>query len=245
MAYVTRLDVEAHTGYGAEDMKQGSLTMTASQWEDYCSNDLIPRIEQLVNRYCGVASFDEHTTIEYRNSPGESEFLNEYMSWMTPGGPGVAPIDIPEYILAEPCLSVTSVEIKPNIWVASWESLIEVSSANTGEYYQVTQDELTHVYINRIPPAGVANIRITYQAGYLPGMPQFRELQLIVLRIIRINLEEKLKFQQAGTVRNVGVRDYNEMYDINKTPHKDAYYIPEDICHELNKYRRLLLSQGI
>ena len=128
MAYVSILDVEAFTGFGAEDMKQGGFTMTASQWEDYCTNDLIPRVEQMVNRFCGVASFDEHTVIEYRSSPGEMDYLNDYMSWMTPGGPGLATSQIPEFLLTEPCISVGSVEIKPDTWVASWESLIEVGS---------------------------------------------------------------------------------------------------------------------
>jgi hypothetical protein len=244
MAYVSILDVEAFTGFGAEDMKQGSLTMTASQWEDYCTNDLIPRVEQLVNRYCGVASFDEHTVIEYRNSPGDVEYLDNYMSWMTPGGPGITTLEKTEYILTEPCIDVSSVAIKDNMWIDSWENLVQVSSVQ-GDWYFVTMDELTHVYVGNLPPAGNANIRFTYTAGFPAGSVQFREIQLIVLRIIRINLEEKLKFQQAGTIRNVGVRDYVEMYDINKTPHKDTYYIPEDICRELNKYRRLLISQGI
>lgn len=244
MAYVSILDVEAFTGYGADDMKQGSLVMTASQWADYCTNDLIPRVEQMVNRYCGVASFDEHTVIEYRNSPGEMDYLNDYMSWMTPGGPGVNTTQVPEFILVEPCLSVASVAIKPNVWIASWEDLTQVGSEE-GNWYYETQDELTHVYINLLPMQGNGNIRITYQAGYPTGSPQFSELQMIVLRIIRINLEEKLKFQQAGTVRTVGSKDYMEMYDINKTQHHEQFYIPEDILHQLNKYRRLLTSQGI
>ena len=244
MAYVSILDVEAHTGYGAEDMKQGSLTMTASQWEDYCTNDLIPRIEQLVNRYCGVASFDEHTKIEYRSSPGDIDYMDNYMSWMTPGGPGLVTHEEIEFILTEPCLSVASVAIKDSQWIDSWENLTEVG-ATQGDWFSITQDEITRIYMGKIPPRGKGNIRFTYHAGYPADSPEFREIQLIVLRIIRINLEEKLKFQQAGTVRNVGVRDYSEMYDINKQAHKDVYYIPEDICRELNKYRRLMLSQGI
>lgn len=244
MAYVGRLDVEAFSGFGHQDFKQGGYTMTASQWEDYCTNDLIPRVEQMVNRYCGVASFDEHTVIEYRNSPGETEWFDAYMSWMTPAGPGIYTQENIEFVLSEPCISVSSVAIKDNQWLDSWEDLIEVGSYE-GEYYIATQDELTHVYINRIPPKGQANIRLTYQAGYPSGAVQYREIQMIVLRIIRINLEEKLKFQQAGTVRNVGVKDYVEMYDINKGQHKDTYYIPEDITRELNKYRRLLISQGL
>jgi hypothetical protein len=244
MSYVSQLDVEAFSGYGYQDFKQGGLTMTASQWDDYCSNDLIPRIEQLVNKYCGVASFDSHTVIEYRNSPGEMEFQQNYMSWMTPGGPGVDTMDIPEYILVEPCIAVASVEIKESVWLDSWETLVEEGSLG-GDYYTVKQDFLTHIYMNKIPMHGKANIRITYEAGFPPGDPAFRELQLIVLRIIRINLEEKMSFQQAGTIRNVNVRDYAEMYDINKNGLQDQYYIPADICYELNRYRRLLISQVI
>lgn len=244
MAYVSILDVEAFTGYGAEDMKQGGLIMTASQWEDYCTNDLIPRIEQLVNRFCGVSTFEEHTKIEYRSSPGEMDYLNDYMSWMTPGGPGVNTTQVPEFILVEPCIAVASVEIKPNVWIASWDTLTQVGSEE-GNWYEVTQDELTHVYINLLPMQGNGNIRITYTAGYPAGSPQFSEIQLIVLRIIRINLEEKLKFQQAGTIRNVGTKDYMEMYDINKNKNRDTYYIPEDIVHELRKYQRRLTSQVV
>lgn len=99
--------------------------------------------------------------------------------------------------------------------------------------------------MNKIPSEGFANIRISYTGGYADDSEEFREIQLIVLRIIRINLEEKLKFQQAGTFRNVGAKDYAEMYDINKQQHHDRYYIPEDIVHELNRYRRLLISQRL
>lgn len=242
MALVSILDVEAFTGYGADDMKQGSLIMTASQWEDYCSNDLIPRVEQMVHRYCGVASFDEHVVVEYRNSPGEMDYLNDYMSWMTPGGPGVNTTEVPEFVLIEPCITVASVAIKANAWIDEWTDLVVVGSEE-GNYYTVTQDELTHVYINLLPMQGNANIRFTYTAGYPAGSPQFRELQMIVLRIIRINLEEKLKFQQAGTIRNVGVRDYAEMFDTNEKAPRDRYYIPDDILHQLNRYRRLMTSQ--
>jgi len=244
MSYVSILDVEAFTGFGAEDMKQGSFIMTASQWQDYCTNDLIPRIEQMVHRYCGVSTFDEHTKIEFRNSPGEVEFLDTYLSWMTPGGPAAMGRSSYDFVLSEPCISVSSVAIRPSQWVDAWIPLVKVGPTG-GDWYTVTQDELTYVCLNRVPPAGLGNIKIEYVAGYPDSSPQFREIQQIVLRIIRINLEEKLKFQQAGTIRNVGVRDYVEMYDINKTPHKDAYYIPEDIVNELNRYRRLLLSQGI
>jgi hypothetical protein len=244
MTYVSRLDVEAFTGFGYEDMKQGSYIMTASQWEDYCTNDLIPRVEQMVNRYCGVSSFDEHTVVEYRDSPGDPEYLDMYLSWMTPGGPTVITDDQFEFVLTEPCIAVSSVEIKADAWVASWEILTEVGSYE-GDYYCATQDELTHIYMNNVPLKGRANIRFTYQAGYPAGSDQFREIAMIVLRIIRINLEEKLKFQQAGTIRNVGVRDYAEMYDIGKTGGRELYYIPDDILHQLNKYRRLLTSQGI
>jgi hypothetical protein len=244
MSYVTIDDVEAFTGYGAEDMKQGSMAMEPAQWQDYCTNDLIPRIEQMFNRFCGVASFAPHTVIEYRNSPGELEFLDNYMSWMTPGGPGLTNQEIPEFILAEPCILVASVEIKPNNWIDQWETLIKVGSEQ-GEWYEVTQDELTHIYVNRIPPVGSGNIKITYTAGYPVGSTQYKEIQLIILRIIRINIEEKLKFQQAGTIRNTNVRDYAEMYDINKQQHEDQYYIPRDILLECKKYQRLLTSQGV
>lgn len=244
MPYVSILDVEAFTGVGASDLKQGGLVMTASQWSDYCSNDVIPRIEQMVNRYCGVPAFDEHTSIEYRSSPGEMDYMNDYMSWMTPGGPGVNVTTTPEYILAEPCIEVASVAIKPNAWIDEWTDLVKVGSEG-GDWYSVTQDELTHIYMNMVPMQGRGNIRFTYTAGFPAGSPQFREIQQIVLRIIRINLEEKLKFQQAGTFRNVGTKDYMEMFDINKQQHKDQYYIPEDIVLELNRYRRLLPSQGV
>lgn len=244
MSYVSILDVEAFTGYGAADMKQGGLTMTASQWEDYCENDLIPRIEQMVHRYCGVTSFDEHVVIEFRNSEGDDEFLDQYLGWMTPGGPALTTRQMYEYTLVEPCISVSSVAIKPNQWVASWEDMIEVGSTG-GDYYTETQDEITHVYLNRVPAKGGANIRITYNAGYPTDSPQFQEIQMAILRIIRINLEEKLKFQQAGTFRNVNTKDYMEMYDINKNAHKEQFYIPADITHELNRYRRLFFSQGI
>ena len=86
MAYVTIADVEAFSGYGYEDFKQAGLIMTASQWEDYCMNDLIPRVEQLCNRYWGVSSFDEHEVIEYRNSLGDAEYLDSFLAWQTPGG---------------------------------------------------------------------------------------------------------------------------------------------------------------
>jgi len=244
MAYISRLDVEAFTGFGAEDMLQGSLIMTASQWEDYCSNDLIPRVEQMVNRFCGVASFETHTVIEYRNSPGEMDYLNDYMSWMTPGGPGVNTTQVPEFILVEPCIQVASVAIKPNAWIDEWTDLSQVG-VDEGNWYSITQDELTHVYINLLPMQGNSNIRFTYTAGYPANSEQFREIQMIVLRIIRINLEEKLKFQQAGTIRNVGTKDYAEMYDISKDRNQDRYYIPEDIVNQLKRYRRLLLSQVI
>ena len=244
MAYVSILDVEAFTGYGAEDMKQGSLTMTASQWNDYCTNDLIPRIEQLVNRYCGVPTFDEHTVVEFRHSPGDVEFLDSYMSWMTPGGPSQVVRPTTEYVLVEPCIKVSSVEIKENAWVASWDLLTEVGSYE-GDYYYETQDDITHLYLNRVPQEGKSNIKISYTGGYAANSEQFREIALIVLRIIRINLEEKLKFQQAGTVRNVNIKDYVEMYDINKTRRTDQYYIPEDVLAELDRYKRTLLSQGI
>lgn len=244
MPYVSQLDVEAFTGFGYNDMMQGGKAMTQNQWSNYCTEDLIPRIEQMVHRFCGVASFFEHTVVELHNSPGEMDYLNDYMSWMTPGGPGVEVTEVPEIVLAENCISVASVEFRPDQWIENWIPMIRVGSQG-GDWREETMDEMTHIYLNSLPPKGKANIRITYQAGYPIGSPQLQEIALIVLRIIRINIEEKLKFQQAGLVRNTNVRDYMPMYDINKERHKDQYYIPDDIRNELKRYQRILISQGL
>lgn len=244
MVYVTQDDVEAFCGYGYNDFKQGGFTMEEAQWEAYCNDDLIPRIEAMVLRFCGVASFFEHTVIEYKNSPG-MDSLDDYLGYMAPGGQAVPMSPAPEFLLNERCIEVSSVEIKPWPWMDVWESVLAVSSDTTGEYYTAEDSEITHVYLARYPQFGSANIRITYNAGYEPGSDQIQEIKLIILRIIRINLEEKLKFQQAGTIRNTNVRDYMEMYDIDKNQHHDQYYIPEDIVRELKRYQRLMVSQVI
>ena len=57
MAYVTRNELESFSGMSYTDFKIGGTTMTESQWVSFL-DVMLPNVEQALNRYCNVTSFD-------------------------------------------------------------------------------------------------------------------------------------------------------------------------------------------
>lgn len=229
MAYLTQTSIEEFSGYGYQDFKIAGAAMTATQWATFCTH-IVDWTTQLINRWCSVTSFEVHSVVEYHDGKGYSgDGSYEYVEWDK------------SYYLREPATGVISVEedINPKTALPAWTTRYERSAATIGDYEVATRGELTKVrFHNNMPSQEQNNLRITYYAGYAAGSVQLNEIQFIANRIAANILTYKKKIQEAQTIRNMGTRDYAQMFEIPD----ERKIMTEDIRRDLHKYRRYQLG---
>jgi len=241
MSYVTKAEVESLTSFANTDFKVAGVTMTEAQWTDLITS-FIPVIDQAINRYCNVTSFDSSTSIvEYHSGRGASDDEGIMYSGggLTLLGPNVGTYLTSDrtFYLRELMYSMTSVEedISSKTSVPNWTTRVVRTALVPGDYEVITQNELTKVIFNQnIPLWGENNVRITYNCGYGAATPQYLEIKLQALRMMSNLLLHKKKIQEAVNIRAQGVRDYSQMFDIMN----ESAIMTENITLILNKYRR-------
>jgi len=220
MAYFTQTDIEQYTGFASSDFKQGGSTMTATQWSLYCST-VVDFVTQLVNRYCGVQSFEPHEMVEYRSGVGAKGDKYTYLEEDT------------TFYLSEYGTGIQAFEDIGSTGTEYWVERTARTSATSGDFTVATRNELTMVrFHNNIPQEGWNNVRFVYWGGYPEGSVQMNEIRLICLRIARNILLEKKKTQESTTIRQTGIRDYAQMFEFTDT------ILTDEIKQDLHKYRR-------
>jgi len=225
MSYFDQEDIEAYTGFSSSDFKDAGITMTATQWGDFCTS-VVENVTQMINRYCNVTSFETHTVIEYHDGRGAQADHDDYI-----------PLDTSIY-LREYATGVATVYEDINVKTATeyWVERTERSTATAGDYTVNTRYELTTVnFHSNCPREGTHNIKIVYYAGYPSGAVELNEIKWIGLRIAKNLLLEKKKVAEAMTIRGTGVRDYAEMF---KPLSDERGILTESIKQDLHKYRR-------
>ena len=240
MAYITQSDIETFTGMGYTDFKVAGATMTALQWAAMITL-YIPYIEQIINRYCNVTSFDPTTDIvEYHDGRGANndEFGNSQVGLVYYGINGTTYLSSDtDFYIQEPLYTMTTVEedVSPKTSVPSWTTRTVRSALAAGDYEVITKNEVTYVhFFQNIPVAGNNNVRITYKTGYGTTTPQYKEIQLCALRMFSNLLLLKKKIQEVSTIRAQGIRDFSQMFDIAN----ESMILTPNIKEVLDKFKR-------
>lgn len=73
MALCTQEDIEQYSGFTFTDFTENGLVMTYDQWTSFIST-LIPRVTQMMQRYCNVHSFEPAEVSEYHNGKGSTDY---------------------------------------------------------------------------------------------------------------------------------------------------------------------------
>jgi hypothetical protein len=228
MAYFSQADIEEYTGFATTDFRNAGSVVTATQWATLCTH-VVDYVSSLVNRYCGVATFESHIVTEYHSGTGEYDDDGIYLE------------EDSKIYLREPCISVGTVSEDENstsgtiCWATRWER----STATAGDYMVATRGDLTWVrFHDQYPIEGHHNIRIEYTAGYASNSMELTQIKWICIRIAKNMLLEMKKTQEVMTIRNTGVRNFSEMFK----PVPEDSILTDDIIRDLWKFRRLRLG---
>lgn len=242
MAYITKEEVEAYTGFTYTDFKESGTTMTETQWDSFLLSN-IGNIDQMVNRYCNVTSFNPTTIIaEYHSGKGASDDEGvTYSGYFLKPYSGSYIESDREFYLREPLYSIISVEedVSAKTSVPSWQTRSQRSAVVAGDYEVITRNELSKVvFWQNIPTFGYNNVRINYYCGYGTPTSQYKEIKLCALRMMTNLLLHKKKIQEAVNIRALGVRDYSQMFDIMN----ESVILANNVTTVLDKYRRIPLD---
>jgi hypothetical protein len=225
MSYFSKDELESFTGFGYADFRQSGSVMTATQWSTFVTF-LSNAVDESINHFCNVASFEAHTVIEYKNGKGATGENDQYQE-----------SDRLYYLIeyATSCASVAE-DINEKSDVPDWTDRTVRSATVAGDYEFFVDRELPTIrFHNNIPKEGKRNVRITYTGGYPSDNPALNEIKMIALRIAQNILLIKKKAQESTTLRNTGVRDYSSMFDITSDMSRA---VTADIQADLALHRR-------
>lgn len=226
MAYCTQTDIEALTGYGYQDFRQGDVTMTALQWSTLITA-LISGVSQQINLYCRRGSFESAEYVEYHDGRGMTGER----------GRSYREIDLTFLPREQPVIAVSKVEIDQNSIqeVPSWKTMTFRSDSAGGQYAVLTNGYVTSVrFHSEVPKARMKNVRITYTAGYASGSPILADIRLITMDIISNILAKKKREQEAAVASYAsGTEEGANMIQMIRPD-----IITKDIKMRLAPYRR-------
>jgi hypothetical protein len=222
--------------------------MTESQWITFLST-VLPNIDQMLNRYCNVTSFDPSTTVvEYHSGRGANDdemggYSPRYFTYGLDTQGTTYLMTDKTFNLREVFYSLTSVEedVSPKTSVASWSTRTQ-RGVTAGDFEVVTKNEQTYIiFHNNIPMYGENNVRITYKCGYGTSTNQYSQIKLQALRMATNFLLLKKKVQEAVNIRAQGIRDYSQMFDISN----ESMILTPNIKEVLDKYRRYPIEGSV
>jgi len=224
MAYFGQSDIEEYTGFASTDFKVAGSVASTLQWATLCDN-IVDYVTSLVDRYCGVDSFESHSVTEYHDGRGaqgdDQTFIEE---------------DV-RFYLHEPCISVSTVseDLNSKTGTINWATRYARSTATAGDYEVATRGELTWIrFHDKCPLEGSMNLKFEYTGGYSSGSAQLNQIKWICLRVAKNTLLEVKKTQETQTIRQTGVRDFSEMFK----PTEESALLTDDIIRDLHKFRR-------
>ena len=73
MALVTQSEIEQYSGFTYTDFTENGQQMDRAQWIAFIST-IIPKVTQIIHRFCNVYSFEPATFTEYHNGRGATNF---------------------------------------------------------------------------------------------------------------------------------------------------------------------------
>lgn len=226
MAYATVSEIEAFTSYSHTDFRKGGVVMTQEQW-NVLLDILIDGATASINKFCGVETFGIATHAElHSGKPRDGETG------------GILESTRNYYLHHFPVISITSVEedTAPKISAPNWVTRVRRGTGVAGDYELVIfGSKLSYIrFHNNFPRAEVANIRITYRAGFPVGSDELNFMKTMTCQIVANALALKKKLQEAIAARNVGTRDAEEMFQIT-----DPRIFTESLQKELIPFRRM------
>jgi len=237
--YATKEDIQELMGFSKKDMKINGVEMSDAQFESFC-DDMVPRIAQMVHRFCNVISFEPTVVVEYKNGRGASDDDSATSGYLESDTDFYLRNLYLESTASPYTYSAIVVEedMSPSA-SPSWTVRTPRSATVAGDYQIISESELTYVtFRNNVPRQGKHNVRFTYYTGYAPTSAEFGDIKLSVLRAFKNLIMLKKKTQEASTIRNYAVRDYSQMFE----PFDESTILSESEKAALERYKRLPLD---
>jgi len=235
-AYATKEDIQEFMGFSKKDMKINGVQMTDAEFVSFC-DEMVPKIAQMVHRYCNVISFEPTKVIEYKNGRGASDDDSATSDYLDS--------DVEFYLRNlyftddDYAAIVVEEDMGSPTGVPDWTVRTPRSAVSGGDYQVITEQELTYVrFHNNVPRQGKKNVRMTYYTGYSPTSAEFGDIKLQVLRAFKNLIMVKKKIQEASTIRKYGVRDYAQMFE----PFDESSILSESEKVALDRYKRYPLD---
>lgn len=233
MIYFDRESLEAFTGFATVSFKDAGNTMTASVWEQLVE-DLDRSVAGWMHRWCGVPTFGSHQVEEYHNGRGansvdvEGELYDETDRI---------------FFLRQPPTGTPEVYVDASdlTQVPSWTPMYLRSPATAGQFQFTIDGDLGIIrFHNSVPISGQQNVKIIYWSGFPEGSEDLEQIRLIAKRLATNLLLYKKKIQESQTIRNTGVRDYSEMFELDR----DKKVFTPELEMTLSHYRRFQFGSG-
>lgn len=230
MALVTLNDIHQYTGFSYSEFTDNGLEMTEGAYNEFLQS-LIPKVTQMIHRYCNVYSFERTLITEYHSGRGAQNFDTNQDDYN--------PEDTVFFLRDLYCDTLTvyeetSTKTSAQVWTA--RTLRDASVAGDYEIYQ--HNDVTRIqFWQNIPKEGQNNIKFTYYTGYASTSPQISDIKFQCLRAIKNVLLSKKKIQEASSVRNYGVRDYSTMFDV----FSESVILDDKVKASLDQYRRAII----
>jgi hypothetical protein len=112
------------------------------------------------------------------------------------------------------------------------------TAAAGGDYEVYCENDVTRLYYNtNVPALGSRNVKFVYNTGYSASSAQLNDVKFQCLRAIKNVLLTKKKIQEATTIRNFGVRDYSQMFDV----FSESVVLDDKVKAGLEMYRRAVI----
>lgn len=232
MIYFDRDSLEAFTGFATSSFKDAGVVMSATAWQTLVT-ELDYSVAGWMHRWCGVPTFGSHAVEEYHDgrfdntktySDTYEESDRQFFLRESPTGFPTVYVDSAD--LSEP---------------PSWVEMTPRSAATGGEYIYTLDQGLGIVrFHNSVPNKGYQNVKLTYWAGFPEGSEDLEQIRLIAKRLATNILLYKKKIQESQTIRNTGVRDYSEMFELER----DIKVFTPELEMTLTRYRRYTFGMG-
>lgn len=230
MALVTVNDIEQYTGFHHAEFTENGEEMTEGQWSDFL-RQLIPKVTQMIHRYCNVYSFERATWTEYHSGKGATDYDSSVSDWNEE--------DTIYFLHQLYCDGlVVSEDTGSKTSAPSWITRTMRDIGVAGDYEIWQENDVARVrFHNNIPALGKNNVRFNYYTGYPANSPQINDIKFQCLRAIKNVLLTKKKIQEASTIRNYGVRDYSMMFDV----FSEGVVLYPKVTSGLDQYRRAVI----
>lgn len=230
MALVTVNDVLAYSGFKYSDFTENGNVMTDGSFTEFL-NQLIPKVTQMLHRYCNVYSFEKAAYTEYHSGRGAQNYDSEILDYN--------PEDTVYYLHQLYCDTlVVSEETSTKTSAQVWTARTLRTNLVAGDYEIYQENDVTRVqFWQNIPQHGTNNIKFAYNTGYVSTSPQLNDIKFQCLRAINNVLLTKKKIQEATSIRNYGVRDYSQMFDV----FTESTVLDDKVKLGLEQYRRAII----